>query len=296
MVRMAWSLNYLEQLCGQVNFNEESAAESKYYLLRFLETAPVDFLEALINSPFGRVYNLMLDKSITNISDSKLLALRDELSSKLRVVGVESPEGQQVLLCLMPLYAPRSMKVEDAASKLPQWLYKIYSKRTDEVITSPQDQNSPRSSLDEEKIDFDNRIFLNRILGLSNLYYIDPEDKEILNELKQVRSQCVKLMIETSSQALASHFQADFGDRFWAMAQSGIQNEDLSSEEVIQRDTIQNWLTTMPNSLNQEGGIQRFAAALLFNKPGSIKIANPEQNLPTWFIEGYKRYESAAAR
>ena len=27
---------------------------------------------------------------------------------------------------------------------------------------------------------FEDRIFLNRILGLSNLYYIDPEDQEIL--------------------------------------------------------------------------------------------------------------------
>ena len=32
-----------------------------------------------------------------------------------------------------------------------------------------------------------NRIQLNRLLGLSNLYYIDPEDHEILQELRQVR-------------------------------------------------------------------------------------------------------------
>ena len=29
-----------------------------------------------------------------------------------------------------------------------------------------------------------NRIQLNRMLGLSNLYYIDPEDEEILKELE----------------------------------------------------------------------------------------------------------------
>ena len=289
---MSWNLNHLEQLCGQATFKEESAFESKFNLIKFLEAAPADFVEALINSPLGRVYKIVLDKSITCELDAKLTALRDELSTKLRVAGVESSEGQQLLLCLMLLYAPGSMKVEAAASKLPKWLYEIYSKRNDEVITSSQDSIS---NLDDEKIDFDNRIFLNRILGLSNLYYIDPEDKEILNELKQVRSECVKLMVETSSETLARHFQADFGDRFWAMAQSGIQNEDLNSDEVIFRDTIQNWLTTTPNSLKQEGGIQRFAAALLFNKPGSIKIANPEQNLPAWFIDGYKRYESVAA-
>ena len=290
---MAWSLNYLEQLCGQVNLNEEAAFESKYNLIKFIETAPFDFVEALINSPLGRVYKIVLDKSVTNKFDAKLSLLRDELSTKLRVAGVESPEGQQLLLCLMPLYAPGSMKVEDAASKLPQWLYEIYSKRNHEVIAPPQ---AAGSSLEDEKISFDNRIFLNRMLGLSNLYYIDPEDKEILNELKQVRSECVALMVEASSETLARHFQADFGDRFWAMAQSGVQNEELNPDEVVLRDSIQNWLTTTSNSLKQEGGIQRFAAALLFNKPGSIKIANPEQNLPAWFIDGYKRYESTAAQ
>ncbi|QNJ27849.1 hypothetical protein [Synechococcus sp. A15-24] len=189
---MFWSLNHLEQLCGQVSFNEESAFESKYNLIKFLEAAPVDFVEALINSPLGRVYKIVLDKSITCKLDAKLSTLRDELSTKLRVAGVESSEGQQLLLCLMLLYAPGSMKVEDAASKLPQWLYEIYSKRNDSVIKS---QQYAVSSIDDEKIDFDNRIFLNRILGLSNLYYIDPEDKEISDELKQVRSECVRLMV-----------------------------------------------------------------------------------------------------
>ena len=34
-----------------------------------------------------------------------------------------------------------------------------------------------------------NRLQLNRLLGLSNLYYIDPEDAEIRAELLQMRRQ-----------------------------------------------------------------------------------------------------------
>ena len=37
-----------------------------------------------------------------------------------------------------------------------------------------------------------NRIQLNRLLGLSNLYYIDPEDEEILQELRQVRMSLIE--------------------------------------------------------------------------------------------------------
>ena len=132
-------------------------------------------------------------------------------------------------------------------------------------------------------------------LLLSNLYYIDPEDQEILSELKIVRLQCIELLLSCSSAELGNHFHSDFGDRFWALAQSGIQKEDLNAEEASQRDAIQNWLTKTPNSLHQDGGVQRFAAILLFSQPGSIQLSNPDQNLPAWFLEGFKRYTSMSA-
>ena len=139
-----------------------------------------------------------------------------------------------------------------------------------------------------------NRIQLNRLLGLSNLYYIDPEDREILEELREVRLQTVQLMLSTRSDELGRQFQSDFGDRFWAMAQSGLQKERLDANEIQLRDEMQQWLSNTPNSLHKDGGIQRFAAVLLFNPPGSVRLADPDRNLPAWFSEGYKRYCSMA--
>ena len=78
------------------------------------------------------------------------------------------------------------------------------------------------------------------------------------------------------------------------MAQSGVQNESLDSNEIQQRDAMQQWLSQTPNSLHQDGGIQRFAAVLLFNPPGSVRLADPDRNLPAWFTDGYKRYCSMA--
>ena len=66
-------------------------------------------------------------------------------------------------------------------------------------------------------------------VGTLNLYYIDPEDQEILQELREVRLQTVKLLSVNSNQ-LANEFQADFGDRFWAMARSGILWMQVSLE------------------------------------------------------------------
>ena len=59
-------------------------------------------------------------------------------------------------------------------------------------------------------------------------------------------------MLSVNSNQLANEFQADFGDRFWAMAQSGIQKEDLDANEISQRDALQKWLSETPQSLHQE--------------------------------------------
>jgi hypothetical protein len=73
-----------------------------------------------------------------------------------------------------------------------------------------------------------------------------------------------------------------------------VQKEPLDANEASKRDAIQQWLSTTPQSLHAEGGIQRFAAALLFSLPGSVRLANPEQNLPAWFLEGFRRFSSMA--
>ena len=100
-------------------------------------------------------------------------------------------------------------------------------------------------------------------------------------------------MLSVSKDELGRQFQADFGDWFWAMAQSGVRMR-LDANETSERDSLQNWLSQTPQSLHQDGGIQRFAAVLLFNPPGSVRLANPENNLPAWFVEGYKRFCSMA--
>ena len=286
---MTWQLQSLEALASTPTVDIDQAEQRGLELSDFLTQAPTDFLEPLMSSPFGRVYNLFLERCCAQkFPGPQAESRRNSLSQQLRQVGCESPEGWAVLLALFPFFPPQQLKVEDASSKLPGWLYNLYTKRYEAAESSP----TPASSSGQPA--FEDRIFLNRILGLSNLYYIDPEDQEILKELREVRLQTVQLMLSVNSDELSRQFQSDFGDRFWAMAQSGIQKESLDAMEVQQRDIMQQWLSQTPNSLHQDGGIQRFAAVLLFSPPGSVRLADPDRNLPAWFTEGYKRYCSMA--
>ena len=62
-----------------------------------------------------------------------------------------------------------------------------------------------------------NRIQLNRLLGLSNLYYIDPEDQEILQELRQVRLSLIEAIERCPESELEGLWATDLGDRYWAL-------------------------------------------------------------------------------
>ena len=286
---MSWQLQSLEALASTPAIDVAEAEKRGLELSHFLTQAPTDFLEPLMTSPFGRVYKLFLERCCTEqFSGEDAVSRRNTLSQQLRKVGCESPEGWAVLLALFPLFPPDQLRVEDAAAKLPSWLHNLYSERYE----APEPSPTPASSTGQPA--FEDRIFLNKMLGLSNLYYIDPEDPEILQELREVRLQTVQLMLSVGRDELGRQFQSDFGDRFWAMAQSGVQKESLDANEIQQRDAIQQWLSQTPNSLHQDGGIQRFAAVLLFNPPGSVRLADPDQNLPAWFTDGYKRYCSMA--
>jgi len=293
---MTWQLKAAENLAAQPQPDGAMVEQVAQGMAKAIEAAPSDFLEALLASPFGRVYRLFLERCCVNQpSSASSQELRETLSQRLRAAGFQTSEGHGLLAALMLFYPPGSLKVEDATSKLPVWLLELYRNRyestTHAAANTAERQDAGSIS---GRPSFSDRIFLNRILGLSNLYYIDPEDKEILQELRQVRLQTVELMLSASAQELGQHFGSDFGDRFWAMAQSGVQKEALDAGEAAQRDAIQHWLSTTPQSLHAEGGIQHFAAALLFSLPGSVRLANPEQNLPNWFLEGFRRFNSMA--
>ena len=254
---MAWQLQSLEALTSAQSIDTTQAEQGSIELSQFLTQAPTDFLEPLLDSQFGRVYKIFLERCCTaKFSGSAAENRSNELSQKLRQVGCETPEGWAVLLALFPFFPPKQLKVEDASSKLPSWLHTIYSNRYE----APENHSfhSPTGNTA-----FEDRNFLNRILGLSNLYYIDPEDQEILKELREIRLQTVDLMLSVGREDLSRQFRSDFGDRFWAMAQSGVQKEELNANEIQRRDSMQQWLSNTPNSLHQDGGIQRFAAVLL---------------------------------
>ena len=228
------------------------------------------------------------------------IKLRDRLNEYLSQ-GLEQPGIVQVMIATFLFSPPGLFSIQGPERYLPTWLLSdytdIYNNNSDHAETellsspqhgvqSPQSLNSPSApdfgvfpaSLEELK---NNRLQLNRMLGLANLYYIDPEDDEIRSELEQLRQQLANAILSCPEVQLEPLWEGDIGDRFWAIVRSGIQKEALNAQDQMLKDQISQKLTpSMGGGFGQPGSINAMLIAMLYFEPGSMKVDGAEQKLP----------------
>ena len=135
-----------------------------------------------------------------------------------------------------------------------------------------------------------NRIQLNRLLGLSNLYYIDPEDQEILHELRQVRLSLIEAIERCPEQQLESIWATDLGDRYWALVRSGIQKEAMTPTEEQKKHAVTQKLNPASGGgFGTPGAINAVLVAMVLFEPGTMKFNDAEQKLPAWLLPSYQQ-------
>ena len=132
------------------------------------------------------------------------------------------------------------------------------------------------------------RVQLNRLLGLSNLYYIDPEDTEIKTELAEIRSKLATAIINCPEDSLQQFWATDLGDRYWSLIRSGFQVEPLSeSDTVIKNNAVSRLNPSSGGGFGTPGAINSFLVAMMYFLPGTVKVDDPEKKLPQWLLPAY---------
>ena len=287
-----WSLSN----CATSNQRDQLAA--------FWLAAPEDLLPSLWASTVGEVTKNMIGtlKPDTVFSPEQV-SLRNAIGEKL-AAGLQAPTAIQLLLANFLYSPPGLMKIADAEGQLPSWLLTDYLALYEETsqgsnIVQNQQADQPATQLPQP--DFGtfpstlqelvgNRIQLNRLLGLSNLYYIDPEDQEILTELRQVRLSLIEAIQSCPEQQLESIWATDLGDRYWALVRSGIQKEALTpSEEQIKHAVTQKLNPASGGGFGTPGAINAVLVAMVMFEPGTMKISDAEQKLPAWLLPSYQQ-------
>ena len=131
---------------------------------------------------------------------------------------------------------------------------------------------------------------LNRLLGLSNLYYIDQEDQDILAELVELRQQLNNLILACPEHQLEGLFAADLADRYWALVRSGVQKEPLDgAAEQLKSTIIAKLQPGQGGGFGTPGALNAFLVAMTLFAPGSMQVEAPEQKLPVWLQDGYHK-------
>ena len=265
-------------------------SSSRDALVRFWLACPADQVENLAKTGFDQATaDLIRQLSPTTAFSDEQVSLRDSINRRLTQEGLQQPMASMAVF----LYSPIGlMQIADPVVNLPDWLNQFYqqvyaqNEQAGKQVTSVQSVSQPTISdfgpfpLSLQDL-VGNRIHLNRILGLSNLYYIDPDDREIYEELKDVRSALADLISAAPEQSLQQIWSGDFGDRYWAMVRSGIQNEPLSPEDE-NRKSLHRKIKSKHGWLSIIGALNAFLVSMLFYKPGTMQVNNAESQLPEW--------------
>ena len=304
---------------------------SRDHLIQFWLSAPVDMLETLWNLRFGEVtLNLVKQLSPSYSFTPEQIELRNLIGRFFSDNGLSHPLAPNLMLANFLLSPPGLLQINNAEQFFPDWLVTAYIQAYSDNTKSPvfQPATSPdlvsTSTISSDKAsqapsditnkvndtfippvlpDFPNnipdlvanRIQLNRLLGLSNLYYIDPGDSEIKSELMEIRSKFARAIIACPEESLEQYWASDLGDRYWALVRSGIQSEDLSPDDSSLKDQCVSKLNpSNGGGFGTPGSTNAFLVAMMYFVPGSVSVDDPHAKLPKWLLPSYLEIFSQA--
>ena len=289
------------QSLPQQPWSASSAAvlQQRDYLSRFWLAAPEDLLPSLWASPLGEATKALVRQlTPATVFTPEQLNLRNAIGARLQA-GFQAPCAIQLLLAGWLYSPPGLLTIVNPQTQLPAWLLPAYqelyasggfqaSAPVQPATQLPQpDFGTFPSSLQEL---INNRIQLNRMLGLANLYYIDPEDQEICGELRQLRLDLAGAIQRCPEPQLEQFWGTDLGDRYWAVVRSGVQKEaPTPQEDALKQAATKHLQPAQGGGFGTPGALNAFLVAMLFFEPGSMRVDGAEHKLPAWLLSSYQQ-------
>ena len=302
----AWSVSRLAAIFREVLRSPgpdslQAARHARHCLSGFWLSAPVDQLEDLYAGPIGNLQRQQLEGPLPQqpLADDER-RWREELVSRLgnREVG---SQRLNLLLALMPYFPPTTLRVEDALEVIPRWLlhdYVIYCQpelkqrldgpagligpaHTSFATTASADplQMAPLTDRRGEAAMewFRNEDALARMQALINLFGMDPEDEDTLQELSSLRRVVAQLWLDVEPAQLQMLYETPVGLLTRSLHTSGFGRVLVGEQDK----EVRRALASRVADLTRPGGVNALLAALPFYAPGKIRIADLE-GIPTW--------------
>ena len=303
--------------------SDGSEVDLRDTLVQFWLFAPTDLLESLWKNNLGDLTVKHIRQLTPEyIFTDEQIAIRNQIGSFFSDNGLSAPISCNLMLANFLLSPPGLLTINNIESYFPAWLveayYSVYtpsgsvptyqpptstelnSQSTFTTSPSADAQSSVVTQTDsfvppalppfpaDLSLLVNDRIQLNRLLGLSNLYYIDPDDSEIKSDLIVIRRQLSDAILNCPENLLQQFWDTDLGDRYWALVRSGIQAEPLSdSDNSLKQSMVQKLNPSVGGGFGTVGSTNAFLVALMFFLPGSISIDDAESKVPSWLLPTY---------
>ena len=113
------------------------------------------------------------------------------------------------------------------------------------------------------------------MLGLANLYYIDPEDREIASELLVLRRDLSKL-IQACRKISCLPLGISLGEALLGCCAIGCAKEPLERETLRMRSCR---LQPQQGEFWHPGALNAFLVAMIYFEPGSMRVDGAESKL-----------------
>lgn len=284
---------------------------ARHCLSSFWLMAPVDQLESLYSGPIGVLHRQQMDGPLPH----QALAADEQQWCDLLQKKLVDPECQaqhlNLLLALMPYFGPGNLITAEPLVNLPNWLLKDYvmycepelkaelegpagllepsearSSGSPSTNQSVQEWTPLTSRRGEEAMEwFGNEEALDRMKALLNLYALDPNDQETIEELAALRRVAAQLWLDVDPAQVQALYQTPVGLLTRSLVTSGFGA--VVHSEVDQR--ARQLLPAMAADLSQPRAVNALLALLVFYPPGKVTVNNAHQ-LPDWLLEELKTF------
>lgn len=118
-----------------IHFSQE-ARLARQCLSQFWLQAPVDQLENFYTSGVGECFRLLLASGLAQLDLTREEQVWKKTLADRLALAFSRPETTNVLLALMPYYAPGKMRVADPMNQIPAWLLQDYARLFDTELLS----------------------------------------------------------------------------------------------------------------------------------------------------------------
>jgi len=296
----------------------ETLQQIRRHLARFLLSVPPEAIETAYTSELGQVYRTLLK---SNLQAEPLSSEDEQLKQQLTQLGagLTQPNAVNAVLGAMLFYPADQLKVRDAQTRLPAWLYPDYAAVfeagatvtvnaqtvTAQAVTTPTMPTVPAATTTTATPDLTavsvaaegglpelppvfqqdptSIAFTNRAIGCANLYYIDPSEQEIVAELHQIRLHLARYLMTVETSELERLWTTNVGEAYRALLKSEFRQEALTADS----ETYKQELTQIGAGLTQPKSLNALMGAMLFYPTGQMKVRDAQTRLPAWLYRDY---------